>query len=173
MEPVIRRLEQVAMAIAVACMVAIMLTVSTDTFARYVMNAPLPWAFDLVTYYLMVAAVYGALASTYTRGDHVAITLFQSMIPPRALKVIESVCSLMVAGAFLIIAYGAGHATYEAYARNEFLPGYFVWPAWLSQLPVPVGCALIAFRLIHHAWTVLRHGEDPYVQAFHEEEASE
>lgn len=173
MELVIRRLEQVAMGIAVLCMVIIMLTISYDAIARYVFNSPLPWAFDLVTYYLMITAVYGALASTFTHGDHVAITLFQPMIPRRLRIVIESVCSVLVAIVFLVIAYGAGHATHEAYLRNEFLPGYIVWPAWLSQLPVPIGCALLALRLLHHGWTVFRDGEDPHVQAFHEEETGE
>lgn len=168
MELVLRRLEQAAMAVAVLCIVAIMLVVSFDALSRYALHAPLPWAFEAVTYYLMVATVYGALAGTFTHGDHVSITLFQEMIPERPRVRIEAICCLMAAAVFAMITYGAWHNAVEAYVRREFLPGYIVWPAWLSQVPVPVGCALIVLRLVHHSWVLLRNGNDPNVATFQE-----
>jgi len=166
-EPVIRRLEQVAAAIAVFCIVTIMLVISADAILRYAFHAPLPWAFELVTYYLMVGAVYGALSSTFTHGDHVSITLFRDMVPAWLHRWAEGRCSILAAIVFALIAWGTWHITVEAYTRHEFLSGYIVWPAWLSQLPVPVGCLLITLRLSHHAWTLLAHGSGPNVAEFH------
>jgi|GEM_PF-1937534 len=167
-EKFIRLLEQIAMALAVLCIVAIMVIVSYDAVSRYVLHAPLPWAFELVTYYLMVAAVYGAISSTFTHGDHVSITFIQEKIPPRPRAVIGAICAILAAIVFAVILYGSWHNMAEAYVRQEFLPGYIVWPAWLSQLPVPLGCALMTLRLLCHAWLLLRDGRDETVATFHD-----
>ncbi len=164
METVIRRLEQAAMAFAVLSILAIMLIVSIDAIARYVLHAPLPWAFEVVTYYLMAAGVYFAVSGTYRHGDHVNISIVQEMMPPRLRAICESICSLIAAVVFAVIAYGAWHGMVEAYMQREFLPGYVVWPAWLSHLPIPLGCALIVLRLLHHSFMLIRHGADPYVE---------
>lgn len=167
-ERFIRLLEQIAMAFAVLCIVAIMVIVSSDAIARYALHAPLPWAFELVTYYLMVAAVYGAISATFTHGDHVSITFIQEKIPPRPRAIIGAICAILAAVVFAIICYGSWNSTVEAYVHKEFLPGYIVWPAWLSQLPVPLGCALVTLRLLCHAWLLLRDGRDDTVATFHE-----
>ena len=76
----------------------------------------------------------------------------------------------MGAAVFAIIAYGTWQNTMEALHRNEFLPGVIVWPAWLSHLPVPIGAALFALRLLLHAYTLARHGSDPEVHTHSESE---
>ena len=73
--------------------------------------------------------------------------------------------ALLAAAAFAAIAYGTAHNVYEAYVQREFLPGYIVWPAWLSHLPMPIGAALLVVRLLHHAFMLARNGTDPEVAA--------
>ena len=153
------------MAIAVTSVVAMMLVVSYDAISRYAFNKPLPWSFELVTYYLLVTAIYFAIGSTFRHGDHVNIDLFLSNMPTKLRRVFGIVNALLAAAAFAIIAYGTSHSVYEAYVQREFLPGYIVWPAWLSHFPIPIGATLIALRLLHHAFTLARIDVDPEVVA--------
>ena len=67
----IRRCEQVAMALAVVCVVVLMLVTSYDAVSRYFFKSPLQWAFDVITHYLLITATYLALASTFQHGDHI------------------------------------------------------------------------------------------------------
>lgn len=153
------------MAVAGLCVLLIMFVVTYDAISRYLFNAPLSWSFELVTYYLMVVAVYFALSSTFTHGDHINLDLFLNMMSARPRARVESAWSLISAVGFAIIAWGTWENTLHAYQRNEFLPGIIVWPAWLSHLPVPLGTGLIALRLALHSWTLARRGEDSAVEA--------
>lgn len=165
MDTVIRRLEQAAMAVAGLCVVAMMLIVCHDGVGRYLFGTPLQWAFDVVTYYLLVTAAYLALSSTYQQGDHISIGLIQAMLPRRVRVGANIVCSLLAVVLFGAIAYATGMHAVEAYQGKEFLPGIIMWPAWLSILPIPIGTALLVLRLLHHSIMLARQGDDPFVMS--------
>jgi TRAP-type C4-dicarboxylate transport system permease small subunit len=160
LDKLIRRLEQLSMAIAVACIALIVPIISCDAIGRYVFRAPVPWAFEFVTYYMLVAGTYLALCATYQHGDHIRIDLFQSKFPKPVRAWLDIVCSILAVAAFTLIAYGAWMNMVEAYQRKEFVPGYILWPVWLSFLPIPIGSGLLVLRLAHHSVTMARHGED-------------
>jgi TRAP-type C4-dicarboxylate transport system permease small subunit len=164
MENIVRWLEQAAMGFAVLCVTIIMFVISYDAISRYLLNAPLPWAFDLVTYYLMIIAIYFALSPTFRDGDHLNINIFQVMFTKRIRAWTDIVFSLLAAAAFAILAYGTSLNVIEAYETNEFLPGIIIWPAWLSHLPIPVGTALLVLRLAHHVYMLARFGEDTSIE---------
>lgn len=163
MHKLIRWLEQGAMAVAIVCVASIMLIVSVDAIGRYVFKAPLPVTFELVTFYLLITAVYMALAATYRQGDHINIDLLQTRMSPRWRAGFDIVCSLLAAAVFALIAYGTWQHMVDAYRGREFIPGIIVWPVWLSYLPIPLGTALLVARLLHHSATLARHGTDPHV----------
>jgi TRAP-type C4-dicarboxylate transport system permease small subunit len=163
MEQTIRRLEQVAMVIAVCCVVTIMFVVSFDAIFRYSINSPIPWAADLVTYYMMVLLVYFSLSPTYRAGDHMNINLIMTMLPRRVQSLVDLTCSLLAVTAFSIVSYGAFLHAADAFKGNEFLPGYILWPAWLSHAGVAIGAGLLVVRLVHHAYMLAKLGRDPFV----------
>lgn len=164
MSKLILRLEQAGMAIAVVAISLTMLLISADAVLRYAFNAPLRWAFEVVTYYMMVVGIYFALSSTFTRGDHVNITLLRDIMPRRLQAWLDIIWVLVAAFIFGCVVYGTWEHTMTAYERHEFMPGYILWPAWLSHLPVPMGCALIVLRLLHHALVLITTGQDPLVE---------
>lgn len=163
MEKAIHWAERVCMAVAVLAVLVMMLVTSWDAVARYVFHAPLPWAFQLITYYLLGVALYLAVSATFTQGDHINIDLFRNMIPSRIRAVIDAVWSILAALVFAAISWGGLTTLLHAWERHEFLPGYFVWPAWLAYLPVALGAALMALRLAHHAAKLALRGEDRHV----------
>lgn len=171
MELLISRLEKAAIFIAVVCLVLIMFIVSSDAVLRYAMNAPIPWAFEIVTYYLIIISVYFTLSPAFRSGDHINIGLIRSLMSMRVRAWLDFLCSALALVVFVFIAYGALHHSSVALSRNEFLPGYTMWPAWLSHLPVAIGAFLLVLRLAHHCYTLVRLGHDPYVD--HADEVSE
>lgn len=156
----LHRLELAALALAALCICAMMLIVSYDAISRYALNAPLPWAFELITYYLMIAALYFAVSMTFSSGDHINIDLFRNLIPPALRARLDALWCLMAAAIFAVIAWGAAAEMLHSYERREFLPGYITWPAWASYLPIALGTGLTVLRLVAHAVVLLIHGED-------------
>lgn len=169
MEKLIRRLEQAGMAVAVVCVVAIMLVVSADALGRYLFKSPLPVTFELVTFYLLVASIYMAIAATYRHGDHININLIQNKLPKAVRNASEVVFCVLTVIVFALIAWGALQHSIEAWRRKEFIPGYIIWPVWLSYAPIPIGAALLMLRLLHHCGRLATRGDDPSVQGHVEE----
>lgn len=164
MEKAIRWAERVCLAAAVLSIVAMMLVTAYDAVSRYLLNAPLPWAFGLVTNFLLIAGLYFAVSSTFAHGDHVHIDMLRGFIPSRVRSVCDAIWGLMAAAAFALIAYGAAHEMLEAYSSREFSPGYIPWPTWISYVPIAAGAALAAVRLLHHAVKLAVRGEDAAVK---------
>jgi len=81
-------------------------------------------------------------------------------MPARLRAWIDVSWVLIAAVVFALITYGTGKHTLNAWINIEFIPGYIIWPAWLSHLPIPLGCALITLRLVHHAIVLIIKGAD-------------
>lgn len=173
MRRVILIIERLGLGIATLCVASIMFIVSYDAIARYAFHTPLPWAFELITYYLLVAATYFAVSATFQRGDHINIDLFRTMMTSRLRNCLDVIWTVLAAVIFGIIAYGAGNEMLHAWQRSEFLPGYITWPAWMSYLPIMLGFLLIVLRLVAHAVALLIHGADPDLIGHHDAETEE
>lgn len=159
----LRKLEQIGMAIAVLCMVAIMLTIAADALMRYSFNAPLQWAAELVTNYLIIVVVYFSVSAAFSHGDHISLPLFRPYIPAQLRKWVDVGWCVMAAIVFSIIALGTLEHVIDAYVSMDFIPGFIPWPAWLSYLPIPIGCVIIALRLFHHGIILATKGHDEAV----------
>ncbi|RQP04150.1 MAG: TRAP transporter small permease [Paracoccus sp. BP8] len=160
MRRTITLLEDLGLWLAVICVALIMFIVSYDAVSRYALHAPLPWAFELITYYLMIGAAYLGVSATFREGDHIAIDLFRNYMSPGIRAASDVIWSLLAAVIFGVIAYGAWEEMAGALERNEFLPGYITWPAWLSYLPIVAGFLLLAVRLVVFAVSMILYGRD-------------
>lgn len=156
----INTVEKIAAMIAAISVVLIMFIVAADAGGRYIFNSPLPWAIDVVSQYLMVVAVYFAISQTYRYGDHIGLDLVQRKMPKKMRAGAEVVYSLLSAIVFILITYGGFQAMSEAYQGNEFLPGIVQWPVWLSYLPIVLGAALLAVRLVVHCYFLGAYSKD-------------
>ena len=163
MEAIIRRMEYTALAITVISMIVLMIIISFDAVFRYSLNSPIQWAADLATYYIMSTLIYLALSPTYRSGDHIRITLVSTHLPHSVKAISEFIGTALATIAFLVIAYGAFSHSIEGLHRNEFLPGYIMWPGWLSYLPIAIGAGILVLRLLHHLYMLVRFGRDNHV----------
>lgn len=151
--------ERLALLLAVLCVAAIMFIVSYDAFSRYVFRAPLPWAFDVVSYYLLSASVFFAASAAFRSGDHINIDLFRANFRPAIRARIDAIWCLMASGAFAVMTYGAYLEAAKALRRGSFLTGYILWPAWIPYAVISVGCAILALRLVLQAVSLFVNGE--------------
>ncbi|MEP3330338.1 TRAP transporter small permease [Sedimentitalea sp.] len=140
-----------------------MFVVSYDAVARYAMNAPIPWAYELISYYLLVAAIYFSVSYTFKSGDHINIDLFRRFMSNRLTAMLDVIWSLLAAAVFGLISFGAWEAIAHAINKNEFLPGYITWPAWPAFLPIAIGGGAVTLRLVVHAFSLLVYGKDDEV----------
>lgn len=61
---------------------ALILTLSYEVFARYVLDKPTQWSFDL-TYFLSSLFLMLSMAYTWKCGEHVGVDLISSRLPKR------------------------------------------------------------------------------------------
>ena len=165
MQNILKRTELFLCGLSVLAIVSVMLIVSFDTMMRYVFHAPLPWSFELISFYLLIAGTHFAVSDTFREGDHIGVDLLPRATPDVIRRGLELA---WVAGAiivFAIISYGAAESSYHAYAEDEFIPGYISWPVWLSYLPIAIGGAVMTLRLVQHFLALCLHGHNPEVAA--------
>ena len=163
MERLLRRLEQIFMAMAVICMVMVMLIVAYDAIARYAFNSPLPWAFEILTNFILIALTYFAISSTFQHGDHIGVDLFYNLMGKRARAWCDLTSAVLALALFAMVVYGTWGTTLKFADRGAVDLGYLSLPAWLSYLPVPLGAGLLVLRLLSHITALIRNGEDPNV----------
>lgn len=147
------------------CMPVIMVIIAADAMLRYWFNAPLQWAYDVVSLYLMAAATYPVVSSTFRHGDHIAINSLRGRMPARLRGWLDALVSLLALAVFAIIGLTSWDNVIQAIKTNELMPGYFNLPLWISHLPLAFGGTLVSFRLALHAFVLLRDGVDPEVLA--------
>ena len=77
-------LERGGMIVAGVCFMAIVLITAVDVTMRYAFNAPLIWAFELISDYLMVAIFFLAIATTQRAGQNIGVDILARRLPGRA-----------------------------------------------------------------------------------------
>ena len=161
---VLMSLDRALAFIAILCIALMMVLVSADAIGRYAFNQPLTWASELTTFYLMAISIYFMIGSTLRHGDHININVFRAVIPKRVLALTDILWSVITALVFVWIAYASLENMMGAYAGNDFRPGYFKWPVWLSHLPILIGAASVVIGLAINVVLIATGAADPYAE---------
>lgn len=142
------RIEDVAVAIGGIAIVMAMLLVSADAILRYVFQAPLSFQLHITEFYLLPAALMMALAWGYRNGGTIQISILLVALPDWVANIIIRV-GLATASVYIAALAWRGYLTFErAFQKNEVVMGVVDWPVSLSWVWIPVGCALLAARLM-------------------------
>lgn len=144
-------LERILRAIGVACLLAVMAIVFCDVGARYLMNAPFPWSYELIGMYLMPAMFYFAVSDTLAADHHVAVDLLRPAMPPWLARGVEVLGGLAMAGVFSVIVWLFASSSLEKWASGAVVMGAVEWPSWIPDAIVALGSAVIALRLLGRA----------------------
>lgn len=142
------RIENVAVAIGGIAIVLAMLLVSADAVLRYAFSAPLSFQLHVTEFYLLPAALMMALAWGYRNGGTIQISILLVALPNWLSGVVVRLCLATASIYIAALAWQAYFKFARAFSRNEVVMGVFDWPVSLSWVWIPVGCGLLAARLM-------------------------
>jgi TRAP-type C4-dicarboxylate transport system permease small subunit len=145
------KVEFVLAALAAACLLAVMGIVFVDVGARYFLNSPLAWSYELIGMYLMPALFYLALSDTLADHHHIAVDLLRSRMSDRLVRVVEIVGCGAMAALFLLIVWIHLQSAVHDLRTGAVTMGVIEWPAWVPAALVVVGSTTIALRLLGRA----------------------
>ncbi|MCD6674547.1 MAG: TRAP transporter small permease [Burkholderiaceae bacterium] len=152
--------ENLLLVVSASSVLAMMSITGADVLMRYVLGAPFPWAFDLLTRYLLISTFFCAFAYTLRVDGHVAVDYFVPGWPTWMRAPLLATGYFLAGSIMLVVCWLTALETVDAWRSDEVIAGVIEWPVWLSKLIVPVGLAPLAFRLLLlslHAAT--RHAE--------------
>jgi TRAP-type C4-dicarboxylate transport system permease small subunit len=141
-------LEDAGVFLAGLCLAAIMLVVTFDAVSRYVFNAPLSWAYDLITLYLLTAATFFIASSVFKTGGHITIDFLTQFMSANVLRTCTVLCELALLPVLVIMLYTTGSHAIETVIDGRFTQGVFPWPIWPTPALVSFGVALMLVRVI-------------------------
>jgi TRAP-type C4-dicarboxylate transport system permease small subunit len=150
-ESAVAAVEHLASLIAACVLCGVMLIVAADVAMRYIFNRPFGWTYDLISLYLMGALFYFALSPTFAQGAHISVDVIAHRLPTYLRRALQIVIALVSAALFATIAWLAAARTLDDFQSGAATSGEILWPTWLADVLVPLGCALLTLRLIVHA----------------------
>lgn len=98
------RLARILEVSAAALLIVLMLITGIDVVGRYVLNAPLPGAFE-TTQLVLAALIFTALPLVGRAGGHVEVDLVAAALPERLAHALGLVAALLSAAVLLFFAY--------------------------------------------------------------------
>jgi len=141
--------EKLYMAVAMISIFVMMLSISADALSRYLFGSPITGQYEFTQYYLLVILVFMALPRTYIIGGHIRLKLLDEYRHKIPFSLSER-CNAALGGiAFGAIAYVSGLEAVDKFAHQDKLFGAVQFPIYWSYVWVPLGCGLMALRLIY------------------------
>lgn len=143
------RIDLVMIFIASAAVLIMMGLTFADVFFRYVFNAPLAWAYELVTQYLLIGSFFFAFSYTLRVNENVNVDFFSRNLSIRSYLILMSIGHGIAALIFMRMGWLSAVDTWEAWRNNEAFVGALVWPSWSAKLIIPLGALALVLRLVH------------------------
>lgn len=141
-------IEKLAAGVALCLIVSMMTIVVTDVVLRYGFNSPLPWAYDIISLYIMPATFFLVISSAWTSNSHVNVDFFILKMPNIAQIIFHIFANILVA-AILFIMIDVGYGRFmTAFERGNVIAGRIPWPTWPSYALVPFGFGLLFLRVV-------------------------
>jgi TRAP-type C4-dicarboxylate transport system permease small subunit len=165
MEPLREALDKAAgLLVKLGCVLVGMMAlhVMLDVIGRYVFNAPLPGTVEFVSHYYMVGVIFWPLAYVQSQRGHFFAEVFTQRLPPMAVRIIDTICTLVTAVLLAFLAWRTAAYAFEfTQARESVQTAYFTISTWPSRWFVPLGLGLMAlYALVQvlHALAGRRNG---------------
>jgi TRAP-type C4-dicarboxylate transport system permease small subunit len=143
-------IELLLAGLAALLMFAIMTIVAIDVAARYLLNSPLSWSYDLISLYLMTALFYFALSRTFAEGAHISVDIAQYYLAEDMRRLCQIAYAIPAAVLFMIIVWLGAERTLDDFRTGAATAGAVLWPSWIADVMVPIGAGLLSLRLVLH-----------------------
>lgn len=144
----VRIAENACAILAGVILLFMMVIVSLDAIFRYAFQAPIAWQYTLTEDYLMVAVVALSLSWGFRTGGFIRISGFAGAVPPMVRVVIYRAGLVLSFLYVLALAWTGGKTFLRVWTSGEVKIGVIDWPVYLSWVWVPIGCGLLAIRVL-------------------------
>ncbi len=164
-----RRIEDALDRLAQVALFIMMVLVCADAGGRYLLDTPVPAAYEMTEMYLMIAVVFLALARNQALGGNVAVDILTQLASPSWRRLLGF---LYVASAFLVylgIAYMATRMAVQNFTLGRWTHGAFPLPTGPSWALFAIGAVAMTLRLALQVLRALRGQEiyDPGLGGHH------
>lgn len=133
--------------VAGTLLVAMIAMILVNVASRYVLSQPIIWADEVASLSFLWLAMIGA-ALAIDRNDHLRLTIFLGLVPPRVRPFLDAL-SLVLVATFLVVMLRVGieYAYEESYITSPALGLPMTWRA----AALPFGMALMAALVVAQA----------------------
>ncbi|MGZ8259083.1 MAG: TRAP transporter small permease [Caldimonas sp.] len=138
-----RVLVDVNRAVLIALMAGMALLVIANVIARYLFNHSFIWAEELSRYMMIWVGFLGA-GLVLRVGAHIAVDVFQDMVPRRAAQAMRAAALFVLAVSLLAMLWLGG--SYVVFAWGQETP-VLNWNFALVYVAIPVGALLMLVHL--------------------------
>ena len=146
MKTLYQKYNQIEKTVAGLVLLLLILTGFTQVILRFVFQAPLAWAEELIIF-CSVWAVYIGSSSAANEGKHIMVSMLVDLLPGKLQTVVKIVSQLL----WLLCCIGLTITSWDT-MRSTFLRGTATvgggFPYWVAQIAVPVGMALMSVRVV-------------------------
>lgn len=153
--PMMKMLQRIRRSIEVAedallalLLIAMVLLAVAQIILRNVADMGISWSEPSLRLAVLWMTLLGAMAAT-RRGKHISIDVVSQLVPRRIGSVIQRVTDLFSAGVCGVIAWHAARFVRDEWAAGALALGAL--PAWIAQIVIPAGFAIIALRFLFNA----------------------
>ncbi len=124
-------------------LVLMMILITADAMARYILHQSLPAVYSITESYLMVVVVFLGMAYTHYKDDHIRFELIVSKVPFGVQKVLNIISHLFALVFFTAIGYEGLLLTLDAWITKASTGGIVSVPMFLSYIWVPLGSFML------------------------------
>jgi C4-dicarboxylate transporter DctQ subunit len=122
------------------------LLVFAQVVARYVFNAGITWAPELVQHLFLWTVMIGA-SYGFKHGVHLGVDVLMKKLPEIQRRIMALTAVVVSLSFTLYMAYLSFFYVHDAY-RMELLTVDLEIPQWIPHLALPIGFGLISIRLV-------------------------
>ena len=144
---IIDKVTQILLAIGAAVLAAMMLLTSADVVMRYILNRPIPGAFELAEY-MMAFIVPFSIAYCASLKGHVSVELFIKKTPKSFQKILGLFTSFITLIFAALVAWQNILYIGETYT-DHLASSVLLIPAYPFIIPVSIGIGVYAFITMH------------------------
>ncbi|MBL8587907.1 MAG: TRAP transporter large permease subunit [Methylobacteriaceae bacterium] len=135
-------------AICAALLLAIVALLLVGVVSRYVFSLPIVWIDEAASICFLWIAMLGA-AVALDRSEHLRLTLFVQMLPPRAQRFVDVFAHVVVAAFLVGLMWHAFDYAIEEWAITS--PALNIPNTWRAAA-FPTGFVLMLALVVRHAW---------------------
>lgn len=163
MEKLLNGCERVSTYVAVFSTFVMMLLTTGDAAGRYIFNRPITGAYEITTNYLMVAAIFLAMAFAYREGANIRVTFMVDRLPRKVKLVVNHFVQIVSMLYCATLVYATFKQSLRVIATGTTLSSIDIIPQGPAYLLVPIGLFLTSLMMLFDIRKV-RRGKSPLFQ---------